>query len=147
MGMDTSHKSRAQGLMRTWLVKDFILLNLFLLFIFDTLLFGKLLSLLEQKRSHSNTFQCSPKIGFKKRRTYKKFFYLHGLCIALMDCACLLPIVFKSLSVIIDPTCLLDCSIGSRGMVNMILGVSVKMCSQLLKQISLSNVSGPKTIM
>lgn len=89
MGMDTSHKSRAQGLMRTWLVKDFILLNLFLLFIFDTLLFGKLLSLLEQKRSHSNTFQCSPKIGFKKRRTYKKNFLFtrplyssDGLCLS-----------------------------------------------------------------
>lgn len=113
--MDISHKSKAQGLMRTWLVKDFILLGLFLLFIFDTLLFGKLLFLLEQKRSHSNTFQCSPTIGFKKR-TYKNY-HLHALCISLMDCDYLLSAVYKLLSVIVDPACPLDCAMGSRCMV------------------------------
>lgn len=115
MGMGISHKSRAQGLMRTWLVKNFILLGLFLLFIFDTLLLGKLLSLLEQKSSHSNTFPCSPKIGFKKEDDLQKNYHLHALCIALMDRDCLLSTVFKSLSGIVDPA--LDYAMGSRCMV------------------------------
>lgn len=47
--------------------------------------------------------------------TYKKNYHLHALCIALMDCDCLLSTVFKSLSVTVDPA--LDYAMGSRCMV------------------------------